>query len=102
MTEKLPDRFESIEALEEFMTRPSQALIDDLARTPARLLEGRDRGGGIRGELALLGPEGARSAESEAESRDHAPEARATGTGGGSRRGHQCVRAYNTMSIVTA
>jgi len=38
MTEKLPDRFESIEALEEFMTRPSKALVDDLARTPGDIM----------------------------------------------------------------
>ena len=30
MTNALPDRFESIEALEEFMTRPSDGLVADL------------------------------------------------------------------------
>ena len=38
MTDKLPARFESIEALEEFMTRPSQALVDELAKTPGDIL----------------------------------------------------------------
>jgi nucleoside-diphosphate-sugar epimerase len=38
MTEPLPESFDSVEALEEFMTRPSQALIDDLARTPGDIL----------------------------------------------------------------
>jgi nucleoside-diphosphate-sugar epimerase len=37
----LPDRFADVEALEEFMTRPSQALIDDLAR--------------LRGDIMVLG-----------------------------------------------
>ncbi len=31
MTDPLPDRFEDVEALEEFMTRPGPALIADLA-----------------------------------------------------------------------
>lgn len=35
---KLPDRFESIEALEDFMTAPSDALVDDLAATPGDIL----------------------------------------------------------------
>jgi nucleoside-diphosphate-sugar epimerase len=39
--ERLPDRFASVDALEEFMTRPSQALIDDLAAVP--------------GDIAVLG-----------------------------------------------
>ncbi|MDP6566713.1 MAG: NAD-dependent epimerase/dehydratase family protein [Alphaproteobacteria bacterium] len=33
-----PDRFDDVEALEEFMTRPSQALIDDLARLDGDLM----------------------------------------------------------------
>jgi nucleoside-diphosphate-sugar epimerase len=37
----LPDRFADVESLEEFMTRPSQALIDDLAR--------------LRGDIMVLG-----------------------------------------------
>ena len=35
---KLPDRFDSVEALEDFMTRPSDALVADLARTPGDIL----------------------------------------------------------------
>ena len=35
---KLPDRFDSIEVLEEFMTTPSDALIADLAKTPGDIM----------------------------------------------------------------
>ncbi len=35
---KLPDRFESIEALEDFMTVPSDALVADLAKTPGDVM----------------------------------------------------------------
>ena len=35
---KLPDRFYSIEALEDFMTAPSDALMFDLARTPGDVM----------------------------------------------------------------
>ncbi len=35
---KLPDRFASIEALEDFMTAPSDALVADLARTPGDVI----------------------------------------------------------------
>ncbi|MCX7363595.1 MAG: NAD-dependent epimerase/dehydratase family protein [Alphaproteobacteria bacterium] len=35
---KLPDRFESVEALEDFMTRPTDTLVADLARTPGDIL----------------------------------------------------------------
>ena len=35
---KLPDRFESIEALEDFMTAPSTALAADLAATPGDIM----------------------------------------------------------------
>jgi nucleoside-diphosphate-sugar epimerase len=38
MTTQLPQRFESIEGLEEFMTRPSDALIADLAKTPGDIM----------------------------------------------------------------
>lgn len=38
MTTQLPARFDSIEALEEFMTRPSDALVADLAKTPGDIL----------------------------------------------------------------
>lgn len=34
----LPDGFADVEALEEFMTRPSQALIDDLGRVPGDIM----------------------------------------------------------------
>ena len=34
----LPARFESVEALEDFMTTPSPALVDDLARTPGDII----------------------------------------------------------------
>ena len=34
----LPERFESVEALEEFLSRPSQALIDDLAQVDGDLM----------------------------------------------------------------
>ena len=35
---KLSDRFDSIEALEDFMTAPSEALVTDLARTPGDIM----------------------------------------------------------------
>ena len=35
---RLPERFEDVEALEEFMTRPSRVLVDDLARLDGDLL----------------------------------------------------------------
>ena len=38
MTDKLPPRFDTVEAMEDFMTRPSPALIDDLARVPGDIL----------------------------------------------------------------
>jgi nucleoside-diphosphate-sugar epimerase len=38
MTVQSPARFDSIETLEEFMTRPSDALIADLAKTPGDIL----------------------------------------------------------------
>ena len=34
----LPTRFETVEALEDFMTAPSQALVDDLAKVPGDIL----------------------------------------------------------------
>ena len=57
----LPDRFDSIEALEEFMTRPSQALIDDLAGTPGDIL--------ILGVGGKMGPTLARMAKRAAPSK---------------------------------
>ena len=35
--DRLPDRFESVATLEEFMTEPTPALIEDLARVLADL-----------------------------------------------------------------
>ena len=34
----LPSRFEAVEAVEDFMTTPSDALVADLARTPGDTL----------------------------------------------------------------
>lgn len=50
----LPDRFESVEALEEFLARPSQALIDDLAQVDGDLM--------ILGVAGKMGPTLARLA----------------------------------------
>jgi nucleoside-diphosphate-sugar epimerase len=55
MTGLLPARFETIEALEEFMTRPSQVLIDDLAKTPGDIL--------VLGVGGTMGPTLARMAK---------------------------------------
>lgn len=35
---KLPDRFDSVDGMEEFMTRPSEALVADLASTPGDIM----------------------------------------------------------------
>ena len=40
----LPDRFESVEALDDFLTRPTRALVDDLAM--------------VEGDLVILGVAG--------------------------------------------
>src|SRR5690242_16845673 len=61
MTDKLPDRFESIEALEEFMTRPSKALVDDLARTPGDII--------VLGVGGKMGPTLARMAKRAAQAK---------------------------------
>jgi nucleoside-diphosphate-sugar epimerase len=55
MTTQLPARFESIEALEEFMTRPSDALIADLAKTPGDIM--------VLGVSGKMGPTLARMAK---------------------------------------
>ena len=34
----LPDRFDSVEAVEDFMTAPSDALVADLAKTPGDII----------------------------------------------------------------
>jgi nucleoside-diphosphate-sugar epimerase len=52
--ERLPDRFENVAALEEFMTRPTPELIEDLARVPGDIL--------ILGAAGKMGPTLARLA----------------------------------------
>ena len=39
----LPARFETVEALEDFMSAPSQALVDDLAKVTGDILFFRQR-----------------------------------------------------------
>ena len=51
----LPDRFASVEALDEFMTRPTAALVDDMARVDGDLL--------ILGVAGKMGPTLARLAK---------------------------------------
>jgi nucleoside-diphosphate-sugar epimerase len=51
----LPNRFESIEAMEDFMTTPSQALVDDLAKTPGDII--------VLGVAGKMGPTLARLAK---------------------------------------
>jgi nucleoside-diphosphate-sugar epimerase len=53
--EPLPDRFESVAALEDFMTRPTPVLIADLARVPGDIL--------ILGAAGKMGPTLARLAK---------------------------------------
>lgn len=55
MTEKLPDRFESVEALEEFMTRPSVALSAELAKISGDII--------VLGVAGKMGPTLARMAK---------------------------------------
>ena len=38
MTAELPARFDSVDAVEDFMTAPSAALIADLARAPGDII----------------------------------------------------------------
>ncbi len=52
---KLPDRFDSVEAMEDFMTAPSEALIADLARTPGDIM--------VMGVGGKMGPTLARMAK---------------------------------------
>jgi nucleoside-diphosphate-sugar epimerase len=61
MTDKLPDRFANVDELEEFMTRPSKALIDDLAKTPGDIL--------VLGVGGKMGPTLARMAKRAAPTR---------------------------------
>jgi nucleoside-diphosphate-sugar epimerase len=53
--ERLPDRFESVTALEDFMTEPTPALIEDLARVPGDIL--------VLGAAGKMGPTLARMAK---------------------------------------
>ena len=57
----LPDRFASAEALDDFLTRPSRALVDDLARVEGDLL--------ILGVAGKMGPTLARLAKRASPSR---------------------------------
>lgn len=52
---KLPDRFDTVEAMEDFMTTPSEALIADLARTPGDIM--------VMGVGGKMGPTLARMAK---------------------------------------
>ena len=52
---RLPERFESVAALEDFMTEPTPALIDDLARVPGDIL--------VLGAAGKMGPTLARMAK---------------------------------------
>ncbi|HWE16813.1 MAG TPA: NAD(P)-dependent oxidoreductase [Hyphomicrobiaceae bacterium] len=53
--EPLPDRFESVAALEDFMTAPTPALIEELARVPSDIL--------VLGAAGKMGPTLARLAK---------------------------------------
>ncbi|MCJ0761758.1 NAD-dependent epimerase/dehydratase family protein [Variovorax terrae] len=55
---RLPARFESVEALEDFLSRPSQALIDDLAQVDGDIM--------ILGVAGKMGPTLARLAKNAA------------------------------------
>ena len=55
---RLPERFESVDALEDFLARPSQALIDDLAQVEGDLM--------ILGVAGKMGPTLARLAKNAA------------------------------------
>jgi nucleoside-diphosphate-sugar epimerase len=54
-TERLPDRFASVAALEDFMTEPTLALIEDLGRVPGDIL--------VLGASGKMGPALARMAK---------------------------------------
>ena len=58
---KLPAGFETVEAMEDFMTTPSQALIDDLAKVPGDIL--------VLGVGGKMGPTLARLAKRAAPSK---------------------------------
>lgn len=57
----LPEKFESVEALEKFMTEPSPALVEDLARSPGDIL--------VLGVAGKMGPTLARLAKRAAPER---------------------------------
>jgi nucleoside-diphosphate-sugar epimerase len=57
----LPDRFDSVEAVEDFMTAPSDALVADLARTPGDIM--------VLGVGGKMGPTLARLAKRAAPSK---------------------------------
>jgi nucleoside-diphosphate-sugar epimerase len=59
--ELLPDRFEDVSALEAFMTAPTPALVDDLARAPGDIL--------VLGAAGKMGPTLARLAKRAAPGR---------------------------------
>lgn len=58
---KLPDSFDSVEAMEEFMTMPSEALIADLAKAPGDIM--------VLGVSGKMGPTLARMAKRAAPER---------------------------------
>src|SRR5580692_3395845 len=58
---ELPGRFENVEALDEFLAQPRQALIDDLAAVPGDIL--------ILGVAGKMGPTLARLARNAAPER---------------------------------
>jgi nucleoside-diphosphate-sugar epimerase len=57
----LPEKFESVEALEDFMTEPTPALVEDLARAPGDIL--------VLGVAGKMGPTLARMAKRAAPER---------------------------------
>ena len=57
----LPKRFESVEALDDFLATPTQALVDDLAKAPGDIL--------ILGVAGKMGPTLARLAKNAAPDR---------------------------------
>ena len=58
---KLPDRFDSVEAVEDLMTAPSDALVADLAKTPGDII--------VLGVGGKMGPTLARLAKRAAPSK---------------------------------
>ena len=84
----LPDRFESVEHLEDVMTAPSAALVADLARVPGDII--------VLGAGGKMGPTLARLAKRAAPGRRVVAVARFTGPGAREsleRHGVECIRA---------